>query len=110
MAVLDAAGEIKPDRAYPTLMNLLPMGLKGLAFAALTAAIVASLAGKCNSIATIFSLDITKNSCAQRLVKNKPFGLDDWQFGGHSLLLCASHHNCGNWSKPTNSFRNIPIT
>jgi SSS family solute:Na+ symporter len=32
--------------------------LKGLAFAALTAAIVASLAGKANSIATIFSLDI----------------------------------------------------
>jgi SSS family solute:Na+ symporter len=54
----DAAGVVKPDHAYPTLMNLLPSGLKGLAFAALTAAIVASLAGKCNSISTIFSLDI----------------------------------------------------
>jgi SSS family solute:Na+ symporter len=41
-------------------LNLLPSGLKGLAFAALTAAIVASLAGKANSIATIFSLDIYK--------------------------------------------------
>ena len=41
-------------------MNLLPAGLKGLAFAALTAAIVASLAGKANSISTIFSLDIYK--------------------------------------------------
>jgi SSS family solute:Na+ symporter len=41
-------------------MNLLPTGIKGLAFAALTAAIVASLAGKCNSIATIFTLDIYK--------------------------------------------------
>ncbi|MDQ8052410.1 MAG: sodium/solute symporter [Pedobacter sp.] len=51
-------GEVKPDRAYPTLMNLLPAGLKGVAFAALTAAIVASLAGKANSISTIFSLDI----------------------------------------------------
>ncbi|HRG81487.1 MAG TPA: sodium/solute symporter, partial [Chitinophagaceae bacterium] len=39
------AGVIKPDHAYPTLMNLLPAGLKGVAFAALTAAIVASLAG-----------------------------------------------------------------
>jgi SSS family solute:Na+ symporter len=58
--LLNAAGVVKPDRAYPTLMNLLPAGLKGLAFAALTAAIVASLAGKCNSIATIFSLDIYK--------------------------------------------------
>ncbi|TDH21581.1 sodium transporter [Segetibacter sp. 3557_3] len=54
----DAAGTLKPDHAYPTLMNLLPAGLKGVAFAALTAAIVASLAGKANSISTIFSLDI----------------------------------------------------
>jgi len=54
----NAAGVVKPDLAYPTLMNLLPVGLKGLAFAALTAAIVASLAGKLNSISTIFSLDI----------------------------------------------------
>ena len=56
----DAAGIVKPDHAYPTLMNLLPAGLKGVAFAALTAAIVASLAGKANSISTIFSLDIYK--------------------------------------------------
>ncbi|WP_114792726.1 sodium/sugar symporter [Niabella yanshanensis] len=53
-------GAVKPDHAYPTLMNLLPAGLKGVAFAALTAAIVASLAGKANSISTIFSLDIYK--------------------------------------------------
>jgi SSS family solute:Na+ symporter len=54
------SGSVKPDHAYPVLMNLLPSGLKGLAFAALTAAIVASLAGKSNSIATIFTLDIYK--------------------------------------------------
>jgi len=53
-------GELNPDRAYPVLLNLLGPGLKGLAFAALTAAIVASLAGKANSIATIFTLDIYK--------------------------------------------------
>jgi len=53
-------GELNPDRAYPVLLNLLGPGLKGLAFAALTAAIVASLAGKANSIATIFTLDIFK--------------------------------------------------
>ncbi|MEY3321262.1 MAG: hypothetical protein RLZZ417_845 [Bacteroidota bacterium] len=53
-------GVVKPDHAYPTLMNLLPSGLKGVAFAALTAAVVASLAGKANSISTIFSLDIYK--------------------------------------------------
>ncbi len=53
-------GTVNPDRAYPVLLNLLPVGLKGLSFAALTAAIVASLAGKANSIATIFTLDIYK--------------------------------------------------
>ncbi len=49
---------VKSDKAYPVLLNLLPTGLKGLSFAALTAAIVASLAGKANSISTIFTLDI----------------------------------------------------
>jgi SSS family solute:Na+ symporter len=53
-------GELNPDKAYPVLLNLLPAGLKGLSFAALTAAVVASLAGKANSIATIFTLDIYK--------------------------------------------------
>jgi SSS family solute:Na+ symporter len=51
-------GHVKPDHAYPVLLNLLPNGLRGLSFAALTAAIVASLAGKANSISTIFTLDI----------------------------------------------------
>lgn len=54
-------GSVNPDRAYPVLLNLLPVGLKGLSFAALTAAIVASLAGKANSVATIFTLDVYKN-------------------------------------------------
>jgi SSS family solute:Na+ symporter len=53
-------GEVNPDNAYPVLLNLLPVGLKGLSFAALTAAIVASLAGKANSISTIYTLDIYK--------------------------------------------------
>ena len=53
-------GETNPDKAYPVLLNLLPAGFKGLAFAALTAAVVASLAGKANSISTIFTLDIFK--------------------------------------------------
>jgi SSS family solute:Na+ symporter len=53
-------GQVNPDKAYPVLLNLLPTGMKGLAFAALTAAVVASLAGKANSISTIFTLDIYK--------------------------------------------------
>jgi SSS family solute:Na+ symporter len=55
-------GELNPDRAYPVLLNFLPTGLKGVAFAALTAAVVASLAGKANSIATIFTLDLYKKN------------------------------------------------
>jgi SSS family solute:Na+ symporter len=58
--MLDATGAVKPDKSYSALINLLPTGLKGLSFAALTAAIVASLAGKANSIATIFTLDLYK--------------------------------------------------
>ena len=54
------SGVLKPDKAYPVLLDLLPSGLKGLAFAALTAAIVSSLAGTTNSISTIFVLDLYK--------------------------------------------------
>ncbi|MDN3203570.1 sodium/sugar symporter [Algoriphagus sediminis] len=53
-------GLVKSDRAYPTLLQLLPVGLKGLAFAALTAAIVSSLASMANSTSTIFTMDIYK--------------------------------------------------
>ncbi|WP_373512619.1 sodium/solute symporter [Persicitalea sp.] len=59
--MLGSDGMLLPDKAYPVLLNLLPVGLKGLSFAALTAAVVASLAGKANSISTIFTLDIFKN-------------------------------------------------
>lgn len=48
------------DGAYSAILSFLPSGLKGLSIAALTAAIVASLAGKANSISTIFTLDIYK--------------------------------------------------
>lgn len=51
----------KPDQAYPWLMhNFVPTGIKGIAFAALVAAIVSSLASMINSISTIFTMDIYK--------------------------------------------------
>lgn len=56
-AVMIAPGLDKPDQAYPAMMRLLPTGILGLVFAALVAAIVASLASKINSVATIFTLD-----------------------------------------------------
>jgi solute:Na+ symporter, SSS family len=71
-------GVIKPDHAYPTLMNLLPPGLKGVAFAALTAAIVASLAGKANSISTIFSLDIYKKFFKKDASEKQLVGIGKW--------------------------------
>ena len=74
----DAAGVLKPDQAYPTLMNLLPAGLKGVAFAALTAAIVASLAGKANSISTIFSLDIYKKYMNKDATEKKVVQVGRW--------------------------------
>jgi SSS family solute:Na+ symporter len=61
------------DSAYSAVLSFLPSGLKGLSIAALTAAIVASLAGKANSISTIFTLDIyqkyfKKDASQKRLV------------------------------------------
>lgn len=48
------------DRAFPWLMQFLPTGFKGIAIAALAAAIVSSLASMLNSTATIFTMDIYK--------------------------------------------------
>lgn len=53
-------GEFREDNAYAAILGFLPTGLKGLTLAALTAAIVASLASKANSISTIYTLDIYK--------------------------------------------------
>jgi len=76
--MVDVNGSLKPDHAYPTLMNLLPAGLKGVAFAALTAAIVASLAGKSNSISTIFSLDIYKKYFNKEASEKKVVSVGRW--------------------------------
>lgn len=64
MASLGELGQNNPpstaeaDKAYPWLLQLLPVGMKGLAFAALSAAIVSSLASMLNSTSTIFTMDI----------------------------------------------------
>ncbi len=76
--MVNAAGEVKPDRAYPVLLNLLGPGLKGLSFAALTAAIVASLAGKANSIATIFTLDLYKKYMNKEAGEDKQVRMGRW--------------------------------
>ncbi len=54
-------GSINYDISYPWLIKtFVPIGLKGLVVAALTAAIVSSLASMLNSTATIFTMDIYK--------------------------------------------------
>ena len=49
------------DSAYPSLMKTLPIGVKGLVFAALVAAVISSTASKINSIATIFTMDLYRH-------------------------------------------------
>lgn len=59
-AVILAPDLAKPDHAYPEMMKLAPIGLRGLIFAALIAAIVSSLGSMMNSISTIFTMDLLK--------------------------------------------------
>ncbi len=59
------------DGAYSAILSYLPSGLKGLSVAALTAAIVASLAGKLNSISTIYTLDISKKYFSKEASEKK---------------------------------------
>jgi len=73
-AFANSNGTINYDKAYPWLISVfIPNGLKGLVLAALTAAIVSSLASMLNSTSTIFTMDIYKpylgtNSNEKRLV------------------------------------------
>ena len=61
-ANMNLAGKINvADDAYPWLIrNFTPTGIKGLSFAALTAAIISSLASMFNSTSTLFTMDIYK--------------------------------------------------
>lgn len=69
--VLNAEIE-KPDEAYPWLLsNYIPSGFKGLAFAALVAAIVSSLSSMITSASTIFTFDIYKPIFNKTVTDNK---------------------------------------
>ncbi|MDB5127185.1 sodium/solute symporter [Mucilaginibacter sp.] len=68
---MTSGGHFNADNAYSAILGFLPTGLKGLSVAALTAAIVASLAGKANSISTIFTLDIYKKHIAKDASEKK---------------------------------------
>lgn len=52
---------VTPDQAYPMLIrNLVPAGLRGFIFAALSGAVISSLASMLNSASTIFTMDLYK--------------------------------------------------
>lgn len=62
--ILNEAGErvVAHDKSYPAVLTyFVPEGLRGLAFAALIAAIVSSLSSMINSTATIYTMDIYRN-------------------------------------------------
>lgn len=62
----------RPDAAYPWLLsNLVPTGVRGLAFAALIAAALSSLSSMMNSTATIFTMDIYKPFFGQTASQKK---------------------------------------
>lgn len=69
----DSSTVIEPsDKAYPWLLHeFVPVGVKGLAFAALAAAIVSSLASMLNSTATIFTMDIYKKFINKKVSETK---------------------------------------
>lgn len=84
-------GIVKPDNSYSTLLELLPNGLRGVSLAALTAAIVASLAGKANSISTIFSLDIYKRFINKEAEDKKVVSIGRWAiFVAFAIALIIS--------------------
>ena len=60
VGMLNTPSADQADKAYPWLLQFLPTGLKGVAFAALAAAVVSSLASMLNSTSTIFTMDIYK--------------------------------------------------
>lgn len=79
----------KSDEAYPWLLgNLLPSGLKGLAFAALTAAIVSSLASMMNSVSTIFTMDIYQSFFRKNAEQGELVRVGRW-VSFISLLIAA---------------------
>ncbi len=56
-----------PDQAYPMLIrNLIPVGMRGFIFAAISGAVISTLASVLNSASTIFTIDLFK----RRFYKN----------------------------------------
>ncbi|MFT7036475.1 MAG: SSS family solute:Na+ symporter [Cyclobacteriaceae bacterium] len=81
-------GPGESDKAYPWLLQLLPAGFKGVAFAALTAAIVSSLASMLNSTSTIFTMDIYKQHINKEASEGKMVNVGRMSAGGALIIAC----------------------
>lgn len=80
----------KSDEAYPWLLShLLPVGVRGIAFAALTAAIVSSLASMMNSISTIFTMDIYRSYIRKQAKQKELVHIGRWASFGSLLIAVA---------------------
>ncbi len=70
--ILTAAFKESPDKAYGWVLgNYVTTGFKGIAFAALVAAIGSSVSSIVNSISTIFTLDIYKRHIEEEASQSK---------------------------------------
>jgi len=79
-----ADGTMNYDKAYPWLIaSFVPVGLKGIVVAALTAAIISSLASMLNSTATIFTMDIYKPYFAREATEKRLVNV------GRIVAVCA---------------------
>jgi len=72
-------GELSPsDKAYPYVLQLVPAGVRGIAFAALVAAIVSTLAAILNSTSTIFTMDIYKHFINKKASESNTVKVGRW--------------------------------
>ncbi len=78
---------IKNDKSYPAMLALVPMGLKGITFAALIGAIVSSLSSMMNSTSTIFTMDIYKNFLNKNASESKLVTIG--RIAGFAAILVA---------------------
>ena len=89
-----------PDQAYPSAMALLPTGIKGLVFAALLAAIVSSLASMCNSISTIFTVDLLPSMVSKAwLERNRVFSGRATALVAMAIAMAAAQPLLGNFDQ-----------
>jgi Na+/proline symporter len=83
--------------AYSAVLTLLPTGLKGLSVAALTAAFVVSLAGKVNSISTIYTLDIHKKYIQKEVTDRSQVSIG--RYAVYAAMLLAVLFTWNWWSR-----------